>query len=275
MNLENTPKPSPVEERASNFGPNPADRTAVLVGGLCGLVAVGLYLASITLLHDVTHGFPVEASRPAIVAAWWVPALIAPFGIASVYALHRLLAGERDGALNALAFIFGVIAFAMVALMVTVQNAVLLEVSEYAREAPATDLENWRSIMRGVRSVDHGTDLVWDLFLGLWILLSAQVMRKHSRFGLKWAIPATLIAVVFLIVNAITVPFPPASEGLIDVGPLAGLYAAVLYVYLVKIGLQKRPVGLLRPNVKLPTWVAGLARRQPVGPCPVTNRLAR
>lgn len=239
MSAENTRTTSTDGAATLNPIPNAGDHTVVLVGGICGLISVGLYLVSISLLHDVTHGFPVDASQPAIVAAWWVPALIAPFGIAGMYALYRLLARERDGAMNTLAFIFGVIAFAMFALMVMVQNGVILVVSEYAREAPAADVESWRSIMRGARGVDHGTDLVWDLFLGLWILLSAEVMRKHSRFGLRWAIPAAVVAVVFLVVNAITVPLPPASEGLIDVGPLAGLYAAVLNGYLVKIGLER------------------------------------
>jgi hypothetical protein len=213
------------------------------VGGLCGLASVVCYLAAaLSPLHDATHAFPIEASRPTIVFAWWTATLWSPLAIVMLYALSRLLARERDGAVNQLAFIFGVIGFATVALLATVQLGGQLWVSDLAVQAPASELETWRDTARALRGVDLGIDLAWDLFLGLWMLLTGLLMLGHSRLGRWWGIPAIVLAVLLLVLNGITVPFPPDTEGLIDLGPVVGLFYAALSGYLLKLGLERRRV---------------------------------
>jgi hypothetical protein len=158
-----------------------------------------------------------------------------------MYALYRLLALERDGAVNRVAFIYGVIAFTLVVLMIMVQAAVLLKASDLALDGPAAQVETWHDMALVSRGVDWGIDVAWDLFLGLWMLLTALLMFGHSRLGRRWAIPALVLAVALLGLNAVTVPFPPDTQGLIDPGPVVGLYYLGLSAYLLKLGLEKRP----------------------------------
>lgn len=223
------------------------DRTLLKVGGLCGVLAVLFYLSS-QLFGDVLHEFPIRASRAEIVAVWWLGTLWGPLAIAMLYAFHCLLARERDGAVNDVAFVYGVVAFTLVALMVMVQAAVLLKASDLALDGPAADVEAWHDMARVARGVDWGIDVAWDLFLGLWMLLTAPLMLGHSRLGRRWAVPAIVLAVALLGFNAATVPFPPDTQGLVDVGPLVGLYYAALSAYLLKLGREQRPAAADRDN---------------------------
>jgi len=226
------------------------DRTLLKVGGLCGVLAVLFYLSSqLPPFGDMHHDFPIRASRSKIVAAWWLSTLWGPLGIVNVYAVYRLLARERDGAVNKLAFVFGVVGFVAVVLQLMVQQAVLLRASDLALNGPASQVETWHDMALVARGVDWGIDLAWDLFLGLWMLLTAPLMLGHSRLGRRWGIPAVVLAIALLGFNAVTVPFPPETEGLIDVGPIVGLYYAVLSAYLLKLGFEKQPAEVTEHNL--------------------------
>jgi hypothetical protein len=227
------------------------DRAVLKVGGLCGVLAVLLYLSS-QIFGDVLHEFPVRASRAEIVAMWWLATLWGPLGIVMMYAFYRLLAQERDGAVNRVAFIYGVIAFTLVVLMIMVQAAVLLKASDLALDGPAEDFETWHDMALVARGVDWGIDIAWDLFLGLWMVLTALLMFGHSRLGRRWAVPAMVLAVALLGLNAVSVPFPPDTKGLIDPGPAVGLYYLALSAYLIKLGLEKPPGMAVTADAQLP-----------------------
>ena len=64
-------------------------------------------------------------------------------------------------------------------------------------------------------------------------------MLRHSRLGPWWALPALALGILLVALNAATVPWPPATAGLFDIGPVIGLYGLGLSVYLVKIGLER------------------------------------
>lgn len=209
------------------------------VSGIIGVVAYGSILAP--PLHDAIHSIPVEASQPVIVATFWIAALFPVFALIMVYALYRLL--DSGGAKHSafLGFIFGVVAFSIVAMHNTVQSSVLLWGSDLARSDPTFSPETWSSVIRAVRGVDIGLDLTWDLFLVLWLAFTGVAMMKHPRFGPWWGLPAIIVGAVLFAVNAITVPDPPATAGLFDPGPLAGLYAGAVSAYLINLGLNPRP----------------------------------
>lgn len=208
------------------------------ISGIIGVVAYGSILAP--PLHDAIRSIPVEASQPVIVATFWIAALFPVFALIMIYALYRLL--DSGGAKHSasLGLIFGIVAFSIVAMHNTVQSSVLLWGSDLARSDPTFSPETWSSVIRAVRGVDIGLDLVWDLFLVLWLVFTGVAMMKHPRFGLWWGLPAIIVGAVLFAINAITVPDPPAAAGLFDPGPLVGLYACAVSAYLIKLGLNPR-----------------------------------
>jgi hypothetical protein len=211
----------------------------LIAGGASGIIGALAYGSTqFGPLNDVLHSFPVEDSQPVIVAAFWVPALFPVFALIMVYALYRLLDQERTEHSAFLGFVFGVVAFSMVAMHNMIQSGIHLEGSDLARSDPTFSPETWSSVIAAVHGVDNGLDLAWDLFLVLWMVFTGVAMIRHPRLGRWWGLPAIVLGAVLLVLNAITVPDPPAAAGLFDPGPLVGLYALALSGYLVKLGLN-------------------------------------
>ena len=72
-----------------------------------------------------------------------------------------------------------------------------------------------------------GLDVAWDVFLAFGTFLFALNMWTHPRFGRAFAIAGGVLAVLLLTLNFGTFPEPPAEAGLVDVGPLVGLWYLV------------------------------------------------
>ena len=102
--------------------------------------------------------------------------------------------------------------------------------------------EAWDRIYAGLNALDLGTDLAWDLFLGLWLVCIGVAMLRHSRLGLRWGVPALALVPPFFAFNVAATPDPPA----VDLGPLIGMYLTVLSVWLV--WLRTSRAGLERPR---------------------------
>ena len=69
-----------------------------------------------------------------------------------------------------------------------------------------------------------GLDVALDVYLGLGTGLFALAMLRHPRFGPWLGIPGLPIAAGLLVLNLYTFPTPPADAGLVDLGPLVGLW---------------------------------------------------
>ena len=69
-----------------------------------------------------------------------------------------------------------------------------------------------------------GLDVAWDVYIGLGTLFFACSMLGHPRFRWPFALPAFILGFLVLVLNLSTFPTPPAEAGLIDVGPLVGLW---------------------------------------------------
>lgn len=188
-------------------------------------------------------GFPVTASQQLIVVYFWAGPLMAVFGILNSYAIYRILATERQGSMNRLAYLFSVIAFSFVTIMITIQESVRIAISQrYLDAAGSIKQELYQTIYLALDGVDLGIDLAWDLFLGLSIILAGIVMLKHSRFKALFGIPSIFCGVLLLILNGITAPIPPDAKGFFDAGALVGLYGLILSVYMFVVGFKMRKV---------------------------------
>ena len=124
-----------------------------------------------------------------------------------------------------LAAIANVAAGALVVAMLLVQIAL----ADAEDQAPGLDA----STERVFDHVHFGLDLSWDTFICLGTFLFGLAMLRRPGFGLVVGGAGMLIAVALYAVNFATFPEPP-SESAVDLGPLVGLWYAVVSVLLLR-----------------------------------------
>lgn len=173
-----------------------------VVGGLCASAFYPLLL--------VTPGAPLAMS--ATLAAFLGPAI----GAASLGLHHLLRLGGRPTA-SALGAISNVAAGALLTAMLLVQIAV-------RSRAPDT--------VGDMVGIWLGLDVAWDIYVGLGTLCFAVSMLAHPRFGWPFAAPGLVVGLLLIVLNLGTFPEPPDTAGLIDVGPLVGLWYLAVTVQL-------------------------------------------
>lgn len=203
-------------------------RQLLAIGGACGVASFVLYVLLITLsLSDAPSQY--ELSRTFLLAATF-PVL----GIIFSYALYTLIALERQGAANRLAFLFSVAALTIVAMMFAIQLAV-----RFGAKAYLSGIAQPGSFLRALRMLDMGLDVVFDVFLGWAMMVIALPMYRHTRLGAVWAVPSFVLGLLLIALNVATFPFPPATKGLFDIGPAIGVYNLLLSVRVMMVGLKK------------------------------------
>jgi len=69
-----------------------------------------------------------------------------------------------------------------------------------------------------------GLDVAWDAYVGLGTVLFAFSMLRHPRFGRVFAVSGMAIGSALLLFNLYTFPTPPANAGLVDLGPVIGIW---------------------------------------------------
>ena len=193
--------------------------------GIAGMLSIACYILAITLPWPDTQ---LGTSVALVVASAW-PIL----SIFYSYGLYTFIAAERESTANRLGFVFAVAAFTTVLAMIVVQFAVGAGFSEIAN---ALDEQTARALRRGLRMVDLGLDVAWDMLIGTALALSGIAMRRRSGLGLGWAIPSAALGIALIVLNAATFPWPPADRGLVDIGPFIGLFVMVLAGRLALLG---------------------------------------
>jgi hypothetical protein len=157
-----------------------------------------------------------------------VASLFGPLIAGASVALYLLLAAERATLAGLLAAVANVAAAALVTAMVLVQLAV-------------NDVEAGLSpaVNDAFEHVEFGLDLSWDVFLVAGTILFSSAMLADARFGRRFAVPGIAVAAGLYVLNFATFPTPPAAEGLVDLGPLVGLWYAAVSVQALR--LRARP----------------------------------
>jgi hypothetical protein len=162
-----------------------------------------------------------------VVSAWPILSIIYSYG------LYSFVAAEHESTANRLAFVFAVTAFTTVLGMIVVQLAVGAGIGEITK---GLDEQTTQALRRGLRMIDLGLDVAWDMLIGTALILSGTAIRRRSGLGLGWGIPSVLLGVALIVLNAATFPWPPGDRGLIDVGPAIGLFVMALAARLAILG---------------------------------------
>jgi hypothetical protein len=201
-------------ERATTAAPAAtatAPERAAVVAGVAGLLADVTYVLAIAVpLGDVAG--PVVAS------------LFGPLIAGASVALYLFLSSERATLAGQLAAIANVAAGALVTAMLLVQISV-------------DDVEGELSpaVTDAFERVEFGLDLSWDVFLVAGTILFGFAMLADRRFGRRFGLTGILVAVALYAANFATFPTPPADAGLVDLGPLIGLWYAAVSVQALRV----------------------------------------
>jgi hypothetical protein len=201
------------------------NRSLWVSSGIAGVAAGACYLLAIFVPCPETQ---LGTSAGLLVVSAW-PVLSILFG----YGLYHFVAAERDSSANRLAFVFTVIAFTTVLAMIVVQLAVGAGIGELTQ---GLDEPTSKALRRGLRLIDLGLDVAWDMLIGTALILTGLAVRRRSGLGLGWALPSLGLGVALIVLNAATFPWPPGDRGLFDIGPFIGCFVMLLAIRLALLG---------------------------------------
>jgi hypothetical protein len=209
------PAPPPAPALAGNFPAPPlvypsthaAIRRPIAIGAQPDSHPARNLRGLVRLPRLCAHGRRASAQAvTAMLAAFFGPAL----GVAS-YGLRRFLDLKAPLLSSALAQRLNLMAGGLFTAMVLVQLAVVYSVPG---QRPSPE----------IKAVWLALDVAWDAYFGLATLCFALAMLNHPRFGRLFGISGIVIAAALLALNLATFPSPPVNAGLLDIGPLSGLW---------------------------------------------------
>ena len=184
-------------------------RLVPLIGGALGFVILLAYL-------NFAFGWVMLSQRLSLVFAF----AIGPVAVFGTLALSENLMRVLDAATVRLGAIFLVIAFAILTLMLTMQQAIFLEHNRLLDAVSAADPPaSLEASFALVNMVQLGADVAFDIFYSLGIILVSTALVRGR--GLERAIGAYGLAAAtgLIALNIWYFPMPPAAVGSIDLGP--------------------------------------------------------
>jgi hypothetical protein len=202
-------------------------------GGVAGMAGICCYILAITIPWPETQ-LGTSASL-LVVSAWPI------LSIVYSYALYSFVAAERESVANRLGLVFAIAAFTTVLAMIVVQLAVGSGLGEITRDL---DEETARALRRGLRMIDLGLDVAWDMLIGTALIFSGFAIRKRSGLGLGWTIPSMALGTALIGLNAATFPWPPGDRGLFDIGPVIGMFVLALSARLALLAGRALPTAV-------------------------------
>ena len=182
----------------------------VKLGIISGLLSSIIYPGLV--FFNLPKGFQV------ILVMAWGPLL----GISAVGAYYFFKLHKETISLK-IATVSQVIAGVLVTTMLLIQMAVFSVKPEVVGES-----NRW--IWDSINHVQLGVDVAWDVFLFIALLLLSINMFHHPKFGKIFSITGVIISISFIAFNIASFPTPPGEAGLVDLGPLCGLFALIIIV---------------------------------------------
>jgi hypothetical protein len=198
-----------------------APKTWSRMAWVTGLASVACYFGAAFL--------PLPAVLARLLAFAFGPLLSISF-----LGLYRYLSTHRDSPVLQAACLMGIIAGAMVTLMLVVQvgnNMVRTETlaaadSDLAKEAAR---QAWRAVNR----VQYLIDVVWDIFICAATMLLGMHLWAHPRFGKIWGSLGAFAGFMLLVLNLQTFPTGPAYAGSVDLGPVVAIWVSAVFIRMI------------------------------------------
>lgn len=199
-----------------------------------GLGVLAVYLAAAL---DVLPVIGTERLTLALVFA------IGPVAIMGVLGIDEFLRPSAPVFARRVGTTFLIVAFALFNLMLVVQMMVRLQFREFRSEtADPAVLSTLDTVFKGTNLVQQGIDVSFDVFYCLGVVILSSVLYRHRDFGRLIGAFGVLSASGLLILNLGTFPHPPAESGLVDLGPLTGLWWVLVIIQLSRNHVRKEKV---------------------------------
>lgn len=188
------------------------------IGAISGILSVLFYLIAATI-----SGIPDYIGR---LLAFVFPLL----WIISFMGLYSFLKREKHTPTLEISYIFGIIGATLACVFLVIQQANFVW-HDIAIESSKTDEASLLAIFKGVNRVQLGIDVAFDIFISIsWFLFGLNIAKHHiARKILGWI--TCIITTGLLMMNMITFPIPPEDAGLLDFGPLLGIWVLVIYIW--------------------------------------------
>jgi hypothetical protein len=218
-----------------------AARRARLVIDIVGVGALLVYLmAALGVLPIVG----TERITLALVFA------IGPVAIVAVLGIYELLRSSPSAFWLRVGTTFLIVAFALLNLMLVVQQMVRVQFREFrlgtSDPSQAALLD---AVFKGTNLVQLGIDVSFDVFYCLGVIALSAVMWREPTFGRLLGGFGVVSAGALLVFNLATFPHAPASSGLVDLGPLTGLWWLCVIIQIKRTAARSTRDGASRVGV--------------------------
>lgn len=176
-------------------------------------------LTSALLVLVIYLNFAVSGIEFSLIPSLIMAISIGIVAIAGAVEIHKELSVKHQGTTLTLGTLFLVIGFSFFVLMILVQQAVFITITESDAADPSEKL-----IAQGLNYVQLGMDVTFDVFYSLGLVLVSWVMMKEPGYTRLIGAYGVICGIFLAGFNLATFPLPPSQAGLLDVGPATILW---------------------------------------------------
>lgn len=213
-------------------------------GALCGLAGSAVFMGIAVILEQLywqhnsaktLQDYLIVLGSPSNSTISMGSHLLVGFSallfIPAFLALVRLLESEKPRPLTRVGGLFGVISCPILAIGTIVQGTIMVKLGRmYVAATGVEERQTLAAIYSGIRTVDLGFDLAFDLFFFTgWILLGFAMLR-NKQFGRMFGAVGIILFGAAAVLNAWSAPNPPSFE----TAPMALLWVIAVYVQMLR-----------------------------------------
>lgn len=107
--------------------------------------------------------------------------------------------------------------------MSTMQGSILFQIRGFVAQ-DGSQIELWRTILRGTMATQLGLDFAFDIFISVGTFLIALNVIAHPRFMRSFGWLGMIVSSTGLVFNAVTFPENAGEAGLLDPAPFFGVW---------------------------------------------------
>lgn len=201
-------------------------------------LAAGLGIALLLFYLATTTGIVGDTSKVTLALAF----AIGPVAIVGIHRLAGSLSGGGDGASLRMARLFLVTAFVLFTVMIVVQQMIGLQFRGFLAAAPdVASAQALRTVFKGVNLVQLALDAAFDIFYCIGVVTLATVLYRHPGFGRPIGALGVASGAALLVFNLVAFPLVPAEAGLVDLGPVTGVWWLLVIARQVRLKRQRPP----------------------------------